>query len=114
MGRLRTFRWLLLPAALGLAGCGSLQYPAMAGSEPFSIRASAASVATNGEVELRAYLPSGGAAPVAWRIVSGTNAGTLGQGHVGATGNYTAPGSLSSDSITVRVEAALTDSPQTS
>lgn len=112
MAHLRTSRWLLLWVALGVAGCGSVRYPAAAANGAFSITASATSVATNGQAELRAFLPSGEAAPVTWRIVSGTNAATLGQGHIDATGLYTAPGSLSADSISVRVEAALSADPQ--
>lgn len=107
MARLLPSRWLLLSLALGAAGCGSVTGPALAGNGDLSISASAASVGTNGQVELRAYQGSGEAAAVAWRIVSGTNAGALGQGHIDATGLYTAPGSLSSDSITVDVQATV-------
>ncbi|MGA7525245.1 MAG: hypothetical protein WBW84_22540 [Acidobacteriaceae bacterium] len=106
MTRLLQSRWLLLCFALGAAGCGSVAGPALAGNGDLAISASAQSVGTNGQVELRAFHSSGEAALVAWRIVSGTNAATLGQGHIDATGLYTAPGSLSSDSITVHVQAA--------
>lgn len=107
MVRLLPSRGLLLFLALGAAGCGSITGPALAGSGDLTISASAGDIATNGQVELRAFRSSGEAPPVAWRIVSGTNAATLGQGHIDATGLYTAPGSLSADAITVRVQAAV-------
>lgn len=100
-------RWLLLFLALGAAGCGSVAGPALTGTGDLTISASSTSVATNGQVELRAFRNSGQVAPVRWRIVSGTNAASLGEGHIDATGLYSAPGSLSADNITVRVEAAV-------
>ncbi len=112
MGRVLTSRLLLACLALGVAGCGSITFPAQAGSGSFSLSANAVSVGTNGQIALRAVLPSGDAAPVTWRIAAGTNAPTLGQGQVDATGMYTAPGSLSADSMTVRVEAALESDPR--
>jgi hypothetical protein len=107
MGRALTSRLLLALLAAGVAGCGSLTYPAQAGNGSFSLRASSVAVGTNGQVALEALLPSGDGAAVRWRIASGTNAASLGQGHVDVDGIYTAPGSLSADSVTVRVEAAL-------
>ena len=107
MGRLLTSRLLLAALALGVAGCGSINYAAQAGDGSFALRASGNAVATNGQVALQAVLPSGDAAPVTWQVASGTNAASLGQGHVDANGIYTAPGSLSADSVTVRLEAAL-------
>jgi hypothetical protein len=107
MGRTFTSRLLLAVLALAVAGCGSINYAAQAGNGSFSLSAATLSVGTNGQIALRAMLPSGDAAPVTWKIASGTNAATLGQGHIDATGVYTAPGSLSADSMTVRVEAAL-------
>ncbi|MGA8161187.1 MAG: hypothetical protein WA374_08285 [Acidobacteriaceae bacterium] len=111
MTRFLQSRWLLLCLALGAAGCGSVTGPALAGSGDLTVSASAASIATNGQVELRAFRATGEAAPVFWSIVSGTNAATLGQGHIDATGLYIAPGSLSADSITVRVEASAQGDP---
>ena len=98
---------LLAALALTMAGCGSVNYAAQAGDGSFSLSAATLSVGTNGQIALRATLPSGDAAPVTWRIASGTNAASLGEGHVDPAGIYTAPGSLSADAITVRVEAAL-------
>src|ERR1700691_5876131 len=107
MGRTFTSRLLLAVLALAMAGCGSINYAAQAGNGSFSLSAATLSVGTNRQIALRAMLPSGDAAQVTWKIASGTNAATLGQGHIDATGVYTAPGSLSADSMTVRVEAAL-------
>jgi hypothetical protein len=99
--------------ALALAGCGSMDYPAQAAGGGLSISASALSVATNGEIALHASPASGQAAPVQWKIVSGTNSPALGQGHIDPTGVYRAPGSLSADSIAVRIEARLQSNPAT-
>lgn len=112
MGRALPSRMLLALLALGVAGCGSMNFPAEAGSGRLSIEASALQVGTNGQIALRAVLPSGEAAPVTWKIVTGTNAGTLGQGQVDAKGIYTAPGSLSTDSISVEIQAALAGDPE--
>ena len=98
---------LLALLALAVAGCGSDNFAARPGDGSFSLSAATLSAVTNGQIALRATLPSGNAAPVTWRIASGTNAASLGQGHVDAAGIYTAPGSLSADSIAVRVEATL-------
>jgi hypothetical protein len=106
-----TSRWLLAVLCLGAAGCGSINYAAQAGNGSFSLSAATQAVGTNGQIALHATLPSGEAAPVAWRIASGTNAATLGQGQVDEKGLYTAPGSLSGDGIAVRVEAALESDP---
>ncbi|MGB9028974.1 MAG: hypothetical protein WCC27_02555, partial [Acidobacteriaceae bacterium] len=104
MGRVLTSRVLLAVLALGVAGCGSINYAAQAGDGSFSLSAATRSTGTNGQIALHAMLPSGDAARVTWKIASGTNAATLGQGNVDAAGVYTAPGSLSADGITVRVD----------
>jgi hypothetical protein len=96
---------------LAIAGCGTMSGPSASGNAVFSISASALTTGTNGQIALRAVLPSGEAAPVRWRIASGTNASSLGEGQVDADGVYTAPGSLSTDEVSVRVEAALSDDP---
>lgn len=106
-----TSRWLLAVLCLAMAGCGSINYAAQAGDGSFSLSAASLSVGTNGQIALHAILSSGDAAAVTWRIASGTNAGSLGQGHIDETGIYTAPGSLSADSVSVRVEAALESDP---
>ncbi|MFP5230055.1 MAG: hypothetical protein ACLGXA_20755 [Acidobacteriota bacterium] len=107
MSRSFTSRLALAALALGVAGCGSVNYAAQAGDGSFALRASSTAIGTNGQVALQAVLPSGDEAPVSWQIVTGTNAASLGQGHVDAHGLYTAPGSLSADSVTVTVKATL-------
>ncbi len=112
MARLRPNRLLLAVASLAMAGCGSINFAAQAGDGSFSLSAPTQAVSTNGQIAVHALLPAGDPAAVKWRIASGTNAASLGQGHMDADGVYTAPGSLSADSVTVRVEAALTSNPQ--
>jgi len=97
--------------ALAVAGCGTMAGPAASGSAAFSLSASAVTTNTNGQIALRAALPSGQAAPVRWSIASGTNAPSLGEGQVDAQGIYTAPGSLSANEISVRVQASLAGDP---
>ncbi|MGC2621035.1 MAG: hypothetical protein WA414_18475 [Acidobacteriaceae bacterium] len=88
-----------------------MDFPQAKGNAAFSINASALSISTNGQIALHASLPSGDPARVVWRIDSGTNAPALGQGHIEATGVYAAPGSISADEISVRLEAALQSDP---
>jgi len=107
MRRALPSRLLLACLTLGVGGCGSINYAAQAPDGAFALRASSTSVATNGQAALQALLPSGDAAPVTWQIASGTNAASLGQGHIDENGIYTAPGSLSADSIVVRIAATL-------
>jgi hypothetical protein len=111
MARAAITRVLLAASSLAVAGCGTMSFPAAAGNANFSIAASALSTGTNGEVALRAMLPSGEPAPVIWSIASGANAGALGQGRVDATGIYTAPGSISADNVAVHIEAHLRNDP---
>jgi hypothetical protein len=98
-------------ALVAVTGCGTMGDPAASGNAGFSISASALSVSTNGQVALRAYLPSGEAAPVRWSMAGGTNAASLGEGEIDAAGVYSAPGSISADVITVRIQAALAGDP---
>ncbi|HEX4037118.1 MAG TPA: hypothetical protein VHX37_03590 [Acidobacteriaceae bacterium] len=107
MGRRLTSRLLLAVLPLIAAGCGSINFPAEAGSGSFALGAASLTVGTNGQLALHATLPSGAPAAVTWSIASGNNAASLGQGHIDATGVYTAPGSLSADSISVQIRAAL-------
>ena len=107
MGRVLTSRWLLALLALSMAGCGGVNYGAQSGDGSFSLSAATLSVGTNGQIVLHAILSSGDAAQVNWRIASGTNAASLGQGHIDPTGIFTAPGAVAGDAIAVRVEAQL-------
>ena len=84
---------------------------AVRGAAGFSITASSLSLSTNGQLALHAELPSGEPAAVTWSIASGDNAAALGQGQIDASGLYTAPGSISSDNVPVRIEAALQPKP---
>lgn len=112
MPRALLIRAVLPVLALGAAGCGTLQNPsAAAGTADLTITASSLAVATNGEVALRADLPSGEAAAVKWSIAGGSNAPTLGEGHVDAAGTYLAPGSLSADQATVTLQAEMESDP---
>jgi hypothetical protein len=111
MARDALTRAALSVLALAAAGCGTMSDPSASGNASFAISASAVSVGTNGQIALRAVLPSGEAAPVRWSVASGTNAPSLGEGQVDATGVYTAPGSLSIDDVSVHVEAALVSDP---
>lgn len=113
MGRAVTSRVLLALLAVSAAGCGSISFPAEAGSGALSIEASALQVGTNGQIAFRAVLPSGEPAAASWKVVSGTNAASLGQGQIDASGVYTAPGSVSADSISVEVQATLKSGVQT-
>src|SRR5579872_2819450 len=101
---LRSFLARISPLLLALAaaGCGTMQSPVGAANSDFSITASSLSVSTNSQIAFRAVLPSGAAAPVQLSIASANNAAALGQGHIDATGLYTAPGSLSADNVPVR------------
>lgn len=91
--------------ALAVAGCGSMNFPAHAGSGALEIASSSQTTTTNGQIALRATGALGETPAVSWSVVSGTNAASLGQGSVDAAGIYTAPGSVSADSATVTIEA---------
>ena len=111
MARKILTRLLLGVLALAVAGCGTMNLPARAGIGMLTIAASSSSVATNGQIALRATGPMGETPAVTWSVVSGSNAAALGQGSVDAVSVYTAPGSISADSVTVRIEAKPTDDP---
>jgi len=111
MARRLLTRLLLGVLALAVAGCGTMNFPAHAGSGALQIAASSLATTTNGQIALRATGALGEAPAVRWSVVSGTNAAALGQGSVDATGVYTAPGSISADSVHVMIEAKQTDNP---
>jgi hypothetical protein len=111
MARDALTRAALSVLALAVAGCGTMSGPSASGNDALSISTRAVTIATNGQIDLRALLPSGEAVPVRWSIASGTNAPSLGEGEVDPTGVYTAPGSLSADEVSVRVEATLATNP---
>jgi hypothetical protein len=96
-----------------IAGCGgglahSAPNPANAA---FSLSPSARTLTTNGQVAIKAFAPTGAAAPVKWRVLGGDNDGSLGQGAIDANGNYTPPAALTRDSIEVQIQAQLRNDP---
>ncbi|HEY0757949.1 MAG TPA: hypothetical protein VGD59_01700 [Acidisarcina sp.] len=96
--------------AMGLliAGCGSAsRYAPETANRVFFISAPATTLTTSGQVQLRATLASGAAAPVTWSIAEGQNDQLLGQGRIDATGLYTPPAALSRDAVQVLVTARL-------
>ncbi len=88
-----------------------MNFPARAGAGGLQIAASSSNVSTNGQIALRATGPLGETPAVVWSVVSGTNAAALGQGTVDGNGVYTAPGSISADSVTVLIEAKRAGDP---
>ncbi len=56
-------------------------------------------------------MPSGVTAPVVWSVTGGENASSLGEGHIDATGLYTAPSALSQDTIRIQIAAHLKNAP---
>jgi len=105
MARTVLIRLSMAVLALAIAGCGTMNFPAQAGAGGLQIAASSTETTTNGQIALRATGLLGEALAVRWSVVSGTNAAALGQGSVDAAGIYTAPGSTSAASVTVRIEA---------
>lgn len=95
------------PLFLLAAGCGSFS----AGNGGFSISSSATTVATTGQVQFKAMLLDGSAAAASWSVSSTQNGSSLGGGFIDATGLYTPPNALSSDSISVEVTAHLQSAP---
>ncbi|WP_446741867.1 hypothetical protein [Silvibacterium acidisoli] len=108
--RLKSYSALAAPALL-LAGCGTGQFNGMSTGGALAVYGSASSIPSNGQASFRALLRSGDSANVAWTVVSGNNASSLGQGHISAQGIYTPPGALSRDRIEVQVAAALASDP---
>lgn len=91
-----------------LAGCGSAaRYNPRPADATFAISVSRSTVSTDGQLRLNATLATGSPAAVSWRVVEGQNDPALGQGRIDATGLYTPPPALSSDSINVLVAAQL-------
>ncbi|MGB0122534.1 MAG: hypothetical protein WA419_21560 [Silvibacterium sp.] len=101
-----------LPALLVLlAGCGVGQYDSSSANGAFSIAASSSATSSNGQIRFSAQMPSGVTAPVEWSVTGGENASSLGEGHIDATGLYTAPSALSQDTIRIQIAAHLENAP---
>src|SRR5580698_5700780 len=97
---------VLAPLSLLAAGCGS--FPASTGG--FAISSSATTIATTGQIQFKATLPDGSAAVVSWSA-SPQNNSSQSAGLIDATGLYTPPNALSSDSVAVEVTAHLESDP---
>ncbi len=98
---------MLAPLFLLAAGCGS--FPASNGG--FAISSSATTVATTGQAQFKATLPDGSAAAANWSVSLTQNGASPSAGSIDATGLYTPPNALSSDSIAVEVTAHLQSDP---
>jgi hypothetical protein len=99
----------LAPLLLLVAGCG-VQLSGIS-SGGFSIAAPAATVSTTGQMHFNAAMPDGTPAAVVWSVASTKTNGSLGAGSIDATGLYTPPNALASDSLTVQIIAHLQSDP---
>ena len=110
--RLRQHSALALTTLLVfVAGCGVGEYGTVGANSGFSITPSSSTVNSNGQIQFSARLLSGDAVPVTWSVVNGSNASSLGEGRIDASGLYTPPTALSQDSIRVVIAAKLQDDP---
>jgi hypothetical protein len=91
------------PLALLAAGCGGFQ----SGNGGFSLSSSATALSTTGQLQFKAMLPDGSPAAVSWSVASTQNSASLGAGSIDATGLYTPPNALSTDSASIQVTAHL-------
>lgn len=98
---------LVLPLILLVAGCGGNIPGPTNGS--FSINPATISLDTNTQETFSATLKSGQTADVTWLVAGGDS--TAGAGSISASGVYTPPGYLTTDSARVRVSATLKSNP---
>jgi hypothetical protein len=101
-----------LVAPLVIAGCGSSNVlNADPSNGTFTISPGAATVDTNGQLQFKATLNSGGTAAVTWQVTGGgdpnAGAGTINS----ATGVYVPPGYLTEVAARVQVAATLNRDP---
>lgn len=94
-----------------VAGCGVGEYGTVGANSGFSITPSSSTVNSNGQIQFSARMPSGDAVPVTWSVISGSNATSLGEGRIDASGLYTPPAALSQDSVRVVIAGKLQDDP---
>jgi hypothetical protein len=97
-----------LPLLILAAGCGIS--PANGGGG-FAISASETTIATTGQLQFKATQLDGSPAAVNWSVNSTQNSASLGAGSIDASGLYTPPNALSSNSIDVNVMAHLQNDP---
>lgn len=84
-------------------------------SDPsLSIYPARRSISSNQSDQLRALFADGSSAELAWSIVDGQNAQSLGQGSISTAGVYTPPPILSADMVSIEVKAALRTNPAVS
>lgn len=99
----------LTPLLLLIAGCG-VQLNGMNSAGLF-VSAPAASISTSGQLQFKATLPDGSPAAVSWSITSPQANASMGIGSIDATGLYTPPNALASDSLPVQITAHLQNDP---
>ncbi len=99
----------LAPLLLLIAGCG-VQLNGM-NSSGLQISSHATSVSTTGQLRFTASLPDVSPAAVTWSLASSQNNGSMGIGSIDATGLYTPPSALTSDSISIQITARLKSDP---
>src|SRR5579883_2387921 len=102
----------LAPLLLLIAGCG-VQLNGM-NSSGLQISSHATSVSTTGQLRFTASLPDVSPAAVTWSLASSQNNGSMGIGSIDATGLYTPPSALTSDSISIQITARLKSDPSRS
>ncbi len=93
------------------AGCGTSPVGAGNFENGFAVSTSATSVSTTGQLQFKATLPDGSPVAANWSITSTQNDSSLGTGSIDATGLYTPPNAVSSDSVSVQVTAHLQSDP---
>ncbi|HYK35639.1 MAG TPA: hypothetical protein VEV40_06735 [Alloacidobacterium sp.] len=91
-----------------VAGCGT--FPTSIGSG-FTISSSSASVATTGQLQFKSIQSDGSVAAVTWSVSATQNGASLGAGSIDATGLYTPPSALSTDSLAIEITAHLQSDP---
>ena len=118
-----TAGWLFAaPLLIALAGCGTAIVTANSANSAFSLSPGAAVLDTNctgcnatdahglAVHRFRAALANGAATAVTWSVSGGD--AMAGPGHINAVGEYTPPGYLTADSVSVLITARLAADPR--
>jgi hypothetical protein len=111
---LNSLAFLLAPAALVVAGCGghvSAFGTNPAFSEPITIHAATTRIDTTRTTRYSATLPDGAPAKVEWSVSGGDP--KAGAGTISPDGTYTPPSYLTSEAVTVAINALLEGQPST-